>query len=374
MAVARGEINLLKLGVCVFLLEGSLGITSVSATVCPGENLVFTSDEELSDYWKTDEAAQCDTVIGDFTVAGRDVTDSFHFRQLRRIEGTFTVDGTSLQDFVHLSPATGHSGLEHVKSMVLKGNESLSRLRGLHGVRNTEDSRVQAVEIIDNVGLSECFQISGLLNGPLRILDSQQTFTGNAFGCNSATSLKGSATDLLGFQLQTVAIAADEIGYDFGLGPINLNYAYRASTGTAKNNNVLVIIGETGGLTSQTAVPVSFFDADSSISVRNVTANLNPTFSEALVVRDTLIADFNNDGREDIFLNAHGTEGIEPFPGYQNKLLLQNASGEFYWDPDRLPEITDFSHGSDFGDIDGDGDLDLFINNLGDDDGNVSYL
>jgi hypothetical protein len=89
MALARGKISLLKLGMCVLLLEGSLGMTSVSASACPGEDLVFTNDQELSDYWNTDEAAQCDTVMGDFTVAGRDVTDSFHFRQLRRIEGTF---------------------------------------------------------------------------------------------------------------------------------------------------------------------------------------------------------------------------------------------------------------------------------------------
>jgi len=80
--------------------------------------------------------------------------------------------------------------------------------------------------------------------------------------------------------------------------------------------------------------------------------------------------DFNGDGRPDLFIAGTGLEASFPdftqLPGEQNFLLLStpdctlvNAIAQ------NLPEFTDFSHGADAADVDGDGDIDLWVNNLG---------
>ncbi|MDG2443079.1 MAG: hypothetical protein P8M13_07500, partial [Luminiphilus sp.] len=69
---------------------------------------------------------------------------------------------------------------------------------------------------------------------------------------------------------------------------------------------------------------VSLFNVLTASLLEDITQTANPSLIEGLIVRDTLVADFTGDGLDDIFLNAHGTEGVNPFPGYQNKLMVQN--------------------------------------------------
>src|SRR5690606_32527382 len=71
--------------------------------------------------------------------------------------------------------------------------------------------------------------------------------------------------------------------------------------------------------------------------------------------RDFVVADFNGDGIEDIFVVAHGYD-TNPFPGEQNRLLLGVGNGKLMDATNRLPALDDFSHGVAAADIDGDGD------------------
>jgi hypothetical protein len=89
--------------------------------------------------------------------------------------------------------------------------------------------------------------------------------------------------------------------------------------------------------------------------------------------RQIIPADFNGDGRLDLFLESHGPEWdcgddvpYSCWPGGQNSLLLSDEDGQLNnVTTTNLPAFSDFSHGSAVLDFDSDGDLDIFVANSG---------
>lgn len=81
--------------------------------------------------------------------------------------------------------------------------------------------------------------------------------------------------------------------------------------------------------------------------------------------RDFKVADFNGDRRMDAFIADHG-EDVPPYPGGQSRILIQTADGRLIDETStRIPVQKAFTHSVCAGDIDGDGDVDIYMGNIG---------
>ena len=80
-----------------------------------------------------------------------------------------------------------------------------------------------------------------------------------------------------------------------------------------------------------------------------------PTFVHS---RKAIVSDFNGDLRPDIFVVDHGYDA-SPFPGESPWLLLSNPDGTY--STEYLKQFVGFHHSASAGDLDQDGDVDLFI-------------
>ncbi len=113
------------------------------------------------------------------------------------------------------------------------------------------------------------------------------------------------------------------------------------------------------------ATPVRVFAGDGLGGFTDVTGQVFPAnVPQTTFARETVVADFNRDGRPDLFVADTGHDA-QPFPGALNALILSSGTTGLANAVSRLPGVPDFSHSSEAADIDRDGDLDLFVGNSG---------
>lgn len=110
--------------------------------------------------------------------------------------------------------------------------------------------------------------------------------------------------------------------------------------GAADQPSALFVQGADG---SFRAAPAEAFEADASYE------DVAATF-----------ADVNGDGHQDVYVVSGGREAVRP-EAYQDRLYLNDGTGQFTAAPDRLPPIESSGGAVAAHDYDGDGDVDLFV-------------
>ena len=125
----------------------------------------------------------------------------------------------------------------------------------------------------------------------------------------------------------------------------------------------LIVAPSTPQTYPATSGPLRAFRNNGSGAFAEVTAEVLGSIS-VVNVRDFRSADLNGDGRVDLFVADHGTD-VSPFPGAQSRILIQSKDGKLVDETaTRLPIIDAFTHHVSLGDIDSDGDLDVYMCNI----------
>ncbi len=110
------------------------------------------------------------------------------------------------------------------------------------------------------------------------------------------------------------------------------------------------------------AMDVLLNDRDGKLRLATQEAFLGPVPTVNIPSARMEVADFNGDGVDDFFVPDGGLDA-PPFPGGQNKLVLSAPGGKLVDATSQLPHQPTFTHNAAAEDVDGDGDVDLFLAN-----------
>jgi FG-GAP-like repeat len=115
-------------------------------------------------------------------------------------------------------------------------------------------------------------------------------------------------------------------------------------SGTMTGLPIIIALGQPGG---------GYIDGTAQVISGEVPAPIHP--------RKILVADFNGDGRPDIFIADHGYDA-PPYPGSHDWLLLSDGTGHLVYQSGLATiEPVGFHHGATAGDIDHSGHIDIFV-------------
>ena len=129
------------------------------------------------------------------------------------------------------------------------------------------------------------------------------------------------------------------------------------------NNDGLLDVLMASGTKTTSSVPIGIAlnNGDGTFSDGTPTI-ITGVIPELASSREIIQDDFNGDSVPDFFIISHGYDA-EPFPGEPNVLLLSNNDGT--WANASIPIESGFTHSTASGDIDNDGDIDIYVGNLG---------
>ena len=130
-------------------------------------------------------------------------------------------------------------------------------------------------------------------------------------------------------------------------------------------NGDLIVLGAdypwAGGSSSYRPQPGRVYLGDGDGGFARAPSNLFPTGTLNTVhPRNVPFGDLNGDGRLDMFVANHGWDA-DPFPGEQNRLYLSLPGGGWRDATDELPRLSDFTHSAAIADVRGRGVLDIIV-------------
>lgn len=141
-----------------------------------------------------------------------------------------------------------------------------------------------------------------------------------------------------------------------------IGFVYELGVGDFDRDGDLDLVVPRNKFPDFTPMPVEVLRNDGDGSFDRVPfVSPSPTTS---VAGGEVIADFDGDGYLDVFLAEWGEEGSVDNPGRKNRLMLNDGNGAFTDATGNLPNISDQTHCAAAADVDRDGDIDIFVGNF----------